>query len=491
MRGAHAELKRESDHELDHARAPGPDHGPLLRSRSDRILTLQRTIGNRAVSCFVGRYPGPPFTPAPASVADIPPPPPPAIFGPPPPPKLSCPLNDADVTNAQPAQTVAPPATTPTPAAATDQPVVPDVTIPVTFTEIVDDRKVSELTPDGDFTGIAELKRFAGALADEYLARQRAATDYGRTTRGKISQKIYDALKKQAKADADKQADDTGADKKARKKLEDDAVKAVAKPSDADVDAALATARDDQLKALASSWDAHVQSPQAKNMKVSTLANGWMRNRQEELLVVTETITRAAGQFNMWATGALPSLDSFPVGLDGDASAGKPLSDAPGGIAGGPTALVHPATIKFLTALHNAFPHVTFQNYHNHGSWPLAGRGLSVDMYLGGRDKANNINYDTTTSRQFWDRSNVAQLIDAIEATAKSLDFRYFAIYNDYAVEKWADARTVYGSVGFVGGLDKSKSLNYHGGGIKLHVHLDLVPPEMRAAPAATAPAGG
>ncbi len=79
-------------------------------------------------------------------------------------------------------------------------------------------------------------------------------------------------------------------------------------------------------------------------------------------------------------------------------------------------------------------------------------------------------------------RENVAALFDALDATAAELDFRFFAIYNDFAVARWANMRMTRGNVGFAGSIDASGALNYHGGGLKLHVHVDLVPPALYAA---------
>jgi hypothetical protein len=437
------------------------DERPEQRARAApkrngyEVLALQRSIGNRAVRQLLARDPN--------VCVDVP------QLCLPPPEKNACVVGEPD--------TPTPPVpTTVLPTAPTTGPVA-DVAIPVPFTEIVDDRKVKELTPDGDFTAIAELKRFAGALADEYLSRQRADTAYGKATRAKIAATLLKALQDQARADAGGKYDTelpegAKADKKARDAAIKAAVKAVVAPTDAAVAASLATARDGQVKAFAESWDAHIKSPQAPNLKVSTLANAWMRNRQEELLVVTETVKRAAGQFNMWGRDAIPGLVGFPEHLDEDETAHS-LSEAPGGHDGGKLGHVHEATIKFVTALNKRAPTATFETYHNHGSWPLMGRGLSVDCYISAG----------VTSRQFWERPKVAEFLDAIEETAKDLDYRYFAIYNDFAVEKYVNEKATYGSAGFAGGLDKGKSLNYHGGGLKLHVHLDLVPPEMRTAP--------
>jgi hypothetical protein len=445
------ELERDDQPER---RAPA-----AFRPPRNPVIGLQRSIGNRAVRRLLARDPN--------VCVEVP------QLCLPPPEKNQCVVGDPDTATPQVPTTVLPPAPS------TTGPIVADVAIPVAFTEVNDDRKVKELTPDGDFTGITELKRFAGALADEYLSRQRADTTYGKATRAKIAAKLLKALQDKATADAGATYDaelPEGAkpNKKARDAAIKAAVKAVVAPTDAAVVAGLVTARDDQVKSFAESWDAHVKSPQAPNLKVSTLANAWMRNRQEELLVVTETIKRASGQFNMWGRDAIPGLAGFPEHLDEDDSAHS-LSEAPGGHDGGKLGHVHEATIKFLTALKKRAPGATFETYHNHGSWPLMGRGLSVDCYITAG----------TTSRQFWERPKVAEFLDAIEATAKDLDYRYFAIYNDFAVEKYVNEKATYGSAGFAGGLDKGKSLNYHGGGLKLHVHLDLVPPEMRAAPPA------
>jgi hypothetical protein len=444
-------LEREHD-ERPERRAPAAHRPP-----ANAVLALQRSIGNRAVRQLLARDPN--------VCVDMP------QLCLPPPAKNQCVVGEPDT------PTPPMPTTVLAPVAPTTGPVVADVAIPVSFTEVVDDRKVKELTPDGDFTGIAELKRFAGALADEYLSRQRAETAYGKATRAKIAAKLLKALQDKASADAGAKYDaelpeGAKADKKARDAAMKAAVKAAVAPADAAVDASLVTARDDQVKAFAESWDAHIKSPQAPNLTVSTLTNAWMRNRQEEMLVVTETLKRAAGQFNMWSRDAIPGLVGFPEHLDEDETAHS-LSEAPGGQDGGKLGHVHEATIKFLTALKKRAPTATFATYHNHGSWPLMGRGLSVDCYIGA----------PATSRQFWERPKVAEFLDAIEETAKELDYRYFAIYNDFAVEKYVNEKATYGSAGFAGGLDRGKSLNYHGGGLKLHVHLDLVPPEMRTAP--------
>jgi hypothetical protein len=374
------------------------------------------------------------------------------------------------------------PGKTPASTPAAGQPVVTDIPVPdsVAFTLVVDDRKCSELTPDGNFNTIAELQRFAGALADEYQTRTTSDSVYGKTTRAKAQAALYDVARKAAATDADNQAKEGGLSKKDAAALKASMLKAVPQPGAAEVAGAVAGQRSDRLKALAASWDAHITSPQAAGLKVSTLANAWMRNRQQELLRDTEVLARAANQFNMFAKDALAGLDSYPLGLDKDASAGVDLATASGGVSGGPAGLVHPDTITFCNALHDAFSHVVFGTYNNHGSWPLASRGLSVDCTMSGRDAARKIDYGKQNADQFYERANVGELFDAIEATARQLDYRYFAIYNDYSVENYASGKATYGSIGFAANIDKGHHLNYHGGGLKLHVHLDLVPAKLR-----------
>jgi hypothetical protein len=374
------------------------------------------------------------------------------------------------------------PGKTPQATPAAGQPVVTDIPVPdsIAFTLVVDDRKCSELTPDGNFNGIAELQRFAGALADEYQTRATSDSSFGKTTRAKAQAALYDAARKAAAANADNQAKEGGLSKKDAAALKAQMLKAVPQPGADEVTAAVTAQRADRLKALAASWDAHITSPQAAALKVSTLANAWMRNRQQELLRDTLVLAKGANQFNMFAKDALAGLDAYPLGLDKDDSAGVDLATASGGRTGGPKGLVHPDTITFCNALHDNFKFVSFGTYNNHGSWPLASRGLSVDCTMSGRDATRKIDYGTQNADQFYERSNVAELFDAIEATAHQLDYRYFAIYNDYSVENYASGKATYGSIGFAANIDKGHNLNYHGGGLKLHVHLDLIPPKLR-----------
>jgi hypothetical protein len=420
------------------------------------LLRLQRQAGNAAVARMVARG-GIPRTLA--RVCD------PAIWGP----------DAPDFLCWTPGKT---PASTP----AAGQPVVTDIPVPdsVAFTLVVDDRKCSELTTDGNFNSIAELQRFAGALSDEYQTRAASDSMYGKTTRAKAQAALYDTARKAAAADADNQAKEGGLSKKDAAALKASMLKAVPQPGAAEVAGAVAGQRADRLKALAVSWDAHITSPQAAGLKVSTLANAWMRNRQQELLRDTEVLAKGANQFNMFAKDALAGLDSYPTGLDKDATAGVDLASASGGVTGGPRGLVHPDTITFCNALHDTFKYVAFGTYNNHGSWPLASRGLSVDCTMSGRDATRKIDYGKQDADQFYERSNIAELFDAIEATARQLDYRYFAIYNDYAVENYASGKATYGSIGFAANIDKGHNLNYHGGGLKLHAHLDLIPPKLR-----------
>jgi hypothetical protein len=56
---------------------------------------------------------------------------------------------------------------------------------------------------------------------------------------------------------------------------------------------------------------------------------------------------------------------------------------------------------------------------------------LSVDCTTSGRDATRKIEYGKQNADEFYERSNVGDLFDAIEATACQLDYRYLAIYND------------------------------------------------------------
>ena len=208
-------------------------------------------------------------------------------------------------------------------------------------------------------------------------------------------------------------------------------------------------------------------------MTVSTIANAWMTNRAEQLLFDTVTQSRPRGQARMWTNLWIAPAAEGARPVDHDPTVGVPLTTAPNGRPGDGGALVDPRTITFLTALNGRFPNVSFGTYRDHGSGGFVGRGLSVDLTLTGRLGRQD------RDRHFWVRQNVLSLLVAVDATAAGLGYRFFAIYNDFAVAQAANAQVTTGNVGFAANIDAHGGLNYHGGGIKLHVHIDLVPPDL------------
>ena len=131
--------------ELERDERPEQQARATPRRAGHEVLALQRSIGNRAVRQLLARDPN--------VCVDVP------QLCLPPPEKNECVVGKPDTPTPPVPTTVLPPARTTGPVA--------DVAIPVPFTEVVNDRKVKELTPDGDFTAIAELNACAGALADD------------------------------------------------------------------------------------------------------------------------------------------------------------------------------------------------------------------------------------------------------------------------------------------------------------------------------------
>ena len=70
-------------------------------------------------------------------------------------------------------------------------------------------------------------------------------------------------------------------------------------------------------------------------------------------------------------------------------------------------------------------------------------------------------------------------LFHALDDTAGTTHFHFYALYNDFSAARAANGFLTRGSVDFAGNVDASGGFNYHGGGEKLHVHLDLVPDEL------------
>ena len=403
-----------------------------------QVLWLQRSAGNRATARLLQRQPPDGGAEGPGCLATAPDAPQPA----------QAPPQPAPAAPAAPAAAPAAPSWLATPVA--------DVAHPVGFSELTDSRRVSELPRDQAFGGLAPVAAFAAQMRDEMLRRSRA----------RLAGSVLSDLQARARTAAEAERP-TGETSRARRDRIQAAVRGVATPTDADVDAAI-------LERLQASFAEHMASHQAQGMSVAGLANAWMRNRQEALLFDTETQTRPRDQARMWTNFWIEPeaedeepVESHPPGVS--------LDVADGGRAATDGARVDPRTVTFLDAFHQRFPHVTFQTYMGHGSGGFQRRGLSVDVYLSGRG------YTTQTARGFWERDRVVELFENLDATAEALDYRYFAIYNDFAVARHVNARARFGNVGFAGGVDRGGALNYHGGGIKLHVHVDLVPPDLRA----------
>jgi hypothetical protein len=350
---------------------------------------------------------------------------------------------------------------------------VPDVPPPVTFTPVPDDgRHVPDLDTTQDFSGIAEVRQLAENLAREYA---------GRTAGAALSAEL--ARRRQAAQHAAEQEHPERESAAARRRRVTAAGRTVAPLTPDEQGAALAAAERERLDALRADWARHLSAGQARALRAGTLANAWMRNRVQQLLFDTENQPRPAGQQRLWsnvwitpeAPGA-PSVESDP------SAGGVDLGTVPGGQSAGSKkrpVLVDPRVAGFLTALHDRFPTVRFETYGHHGSTGFAGRGLSLDVYLTGTNSDTRHRYGTQNDQGFWDRDEVQELLLAVDETAVETNFRFFAIYNDFAVARQANSRLRQGNVGFAGNVDRGGGLNYHGGGIKLHVHLDLLPPDL------------
>ncbi len=316
------------EHALDEpARPSGPRAAPEpaaapAAALAGVVLRLQSSHGNRAVARLLRTrllLRDPP-DPAPPQAGEAP----------------SCPATEGPLQGAAPPANAAAAPAAPAPTGTASLPAVQDVAEPVTFTEIPDDgRKWEDLPRDKPFGGLTEVERFAGALADEYIRRR---------GRKQVAADLLKELQASARkaAEAEKPAGESAKDRKQRIA---DAVKGLATPGETEIDTAVAEARAAKLAELQAHFDAHLAAPRAKGYKVSTIANAWMRNRVQELLVKTETYTRPQDQQRMWTNFWIEPGDK----VEKDPSVGVPLTDAPGGQKS--EALVDPRTIEFLKAL--------------------------------------------------------------------------------------------------------------------------------------------
>jgi len=365
---------------------------------------------------------------------------------------------------------------TPAATSVTPAPAVPDVPSLVPFTPVADDGTlVPQLDKTADFSKLPEVSRVANALAQEYATRTVAAAA------AKELAARQQAARKAATAVVPPEPETAAA----KKRRIAQAVKDVPPLSPDELTALKNTIAADIVTRLSADWARHLAAGQAQKMKASKLANAWMRNRGQQLLFDTEKQDRPKNQERVWSSVWITPAAPGAPSIESDPSAG---GVDPGTVPGGQSAgtkvkplFIDPRVADFLTSLHGRFATVRFETYGHHGSVGFAGRGLSLDVYLQGTNPATKHAYGKENADNFWDRGEVLELLQAIDATAVEKDFHFYAIYNDFSVAKAANAQLVRGSVDFAGNVDRGGGLNYHGGGIKLHVHLDLLPSQLAA----------
>lgn len=203
--------------------------------------------------------------------------------------------------------------------------------------------------------------------------------------------------------------------------------------------------------------------------QIESIARAWAVGRREEV----DFVTRPKGAYlkNFDPTYNPPDKDRVLVPGD-PLTKGKAM---PG---------VAPETADLLNALKAdpATPPFHADNYSGHGGGTFAGKGFSVDLYL---------NSAPQDQRGFWRHEDAVTFLLRLDATATKLGARWRVLYNDFSVADEVNTATGNKNVGFMGGLDRSRSLNWHGpSGLKLHFHLDLEIPQKPAIPAvSTTPA--
>jgi hypothetical protein len=389
---------------------------------------------------------------------------------------------------------------------------VDDIAAPVVVVPITDDRKVRELVADEraaaqsanpgatltparrdqiagtptppadpdtfDFNGLTAVRDYARALA----------TELGRRRQARVTTRVLGARQEEARhsartaAEAETVTGETAAAR--RRRIAAAQTAAAAGATGPTADEATEIARKEAMAALVASWIRHVHAPSTQGYTVGHLANAWMNNRGQEGLVDTETVTRPTDQARMWSNLWItpPAADETP--MESDTTRGVGLGTVPGGTNSGAT-LIDPRIVPFLTDLHTRIPHVSYGTYAHHGSVGFAGRGLSIDMTLSGVDRASGDtprrDWGEQTASQWYARSNAADLLLALDAAAAATNTHFFAIYNDFSVARFANMHLHNGSVGFAANIDAGGSMNYHGGGEKLHVHVDILPADLAA----------
>jgi Domain of unknown function (DUF4157) len=201
--------------------------------------------------------------------------------------------------------------------------------------------------------------------------------------------------------------------------------------------------------------------------QIEIIARAWAVGRREEV----DFVTRPKGAYlkNFDPTYNPPDKDRVLV-------PGAPASDLQKGAG------VAPEMADFLTALKAdpATPPFRADNRRGHGGGSWAGKGFSVDMYL---TKAPE------DQRGFWRHEDAVTFLLQLDATATKLGARWRVLYNDFSVADEVNTATGNKNVGFMGDLDKSRNLNWHGpSGLKLHFHLDLEIPQKPVIPAVSTP---
>ncbi|MFT7871470.1 MULTISPECIES: hypothetical protein [Amycolatopsis] len=356
------------------------------------------------------------------------------------------------------------------------RPVVPAVPDPVAITPLPAGALRVAALPRTRFSGLATVTEFAEALAAQY-SRRVAQGDLVEQRRNVAERRTGRSLAAQPGIPGESREE-------RRRRISREAQAArntIPTPARGD-DAAWKRLREDyrthMLKDLTEDWDQHIAAAEAQSMPAHTLANTWMVNRNQELLFRLVQPSRPPGSLDMWthfrvmspaqeeaAFGTRASTDYDPWDLQ--------IRPRPRGAQ-----FVTERTAQFLMALRSRFSDVRWTTRVGHGSPGFVNRGLSLDLYLTG-ERGANVPLPGLRGDTFWVRGQVVELFNAMDEAAEETDFRFAALYNDFSAANAANNVLRRGRVGFAGNVSGGGSLNYHGGGNRLHVHVDLVPGEL------------
>jgi hypothetical protein len=199
--------------------------------------------------------------------------------------------------------------------------------------------------------------------------------------------------------------------------------------------------------------------------QVENVSHGWAVGRREQ--VDFQTISQKAaflGKFDPTYDPAVQDRVEIPSGIK--------TSDTKVGVA--------PEMADFLTQLKDdpKTPAFSASNRAGHGGGTWAGKGFSVDISIAA----------PTDPRGFWEHSTAVNFLLRLDATAKTMGARWRVLYNDFRVAQEVNAATGSRNVEFIGEVDRSGNLNWHGPApLKLHFHLDLeIPPKPPPSPGTT-----